>query len=89
VDAEKLIGKRLIAALNQTKDDVQAVLKEWLSSGSIPEVDWKKRIPSLDFQEIVRSRNETIQRLSTYRCKECPSFDDHVSVMALDFGIIS
>lgn len=57
---------------------LSGVLKQWLQSDSIPEVDWS-RMRSLDFQETLRSRNERAKRLAIAQCTSCPDFDDHVS----------
>ena len=55
------------------------ILNEWISISSITEVDWKNRSKDLDFQDMVRVRDELAQRLSSYaQCKECPDFRQHV-----------
>ena len=64
--------------MSSAKNALLNILSEWVAAGSIPEVDWKTRMLAIDFQEIIRTREATVKRLPTYKCKECPEFDDHV-----------
>ena len=73
-----LLTIRKISTLNGVKNELLDMLSEWVATGSIPEVHWGSRIKDLDFQEMIRTRDGVIKRLSTYKCKECPDFDDHV-----------
>lgn len=57
---------------------LQHVLDEWIASGTIPEVDWKDRVRTLEFQDMVRSRDSILKRIPTYKCTECPDFIEHV-----------
>ncbi|EPT03462.1 hypothetical protein FOMPIDRAFT_1158982 [Fomitopsis schrenkii] len=69
----------LLGRIKNMEEAIQAlsgVLKQWLQSDSIPEVDWS-RMRSLDFQETLRSRNERAKRLAIAQCTSCPDFDDH------------
>ncbi|KAH9950987.1 antiviral helicase, partial [Amylocystis lapponica] len=59
---------------------LSSILSEWINHGSIPEVDWNK-IRSLDFQEILRSRNELVKKLDKYGCTLCEDFEDHYAVI--------
>ena len=56
-----------------------ATLAQWLSVGQVPEVDWKKRVMTLEFQEMVRAREQLIQSVASFTCTECPNFAEHVS----------
>jgi antiviral helicase SKI2 len=53
------------------------IVEEWISAGAVPEVEWV-RMRSLDFQEILRARNELVRRLDTYSCTLCGDFEHHV-----------
>ena len=67
-------------ALNAAKDSLLSVLNDWTSLGSIPEVEWNGRMKALEFQETIEHREELIQHLPTYTCKECPDFEQHVRI---------
>lgn len=67
-----------VRRLDAVKDSLLHVLNGWFELGSIPEIDWNGRVKSLEFQETLRARDEEIKRLSTYKCRECPDFDNHV-----------
>lgn len=64
--------------MNDAIRSLQQVLAEWLRAGSIPEADWS-RLRALEFQELLRARNELVPRLDRFACVSCPSFEDHVS----------
>lgn len=85
VNVENIVDVHKLRDLNGAKDALLGVLSEWISLGSIPEVDWKSRLRDLDFQEAVRTRDGIIKRLPTYKCKECPDFEDHVRLNGLSF----
>jgi antiviral helicase SKI2 len=85
MDVDSILNVRKIATMNNTKADLLQVLEEWIATGSIPEVNWKNRVRALEFQEILRMRDDTIQRLPTHKCKECPEFDDHVCSLHILF----
>lgn len=57
---------------------LQNLVQEWLDVGSIAENDWAK-MRALDFQEILRSREGLVQKLSTRACTLCTDFPHHVS----------
>ncbi|KAI0639904.1 antiviral helicase [Trametes polyzona] len=76
VETEWIVEKHRISYMNDAMRSLQQVLAEWLRAGSIPEVDWVK-LKSLEFQELLRKRNELVPRLDRYTCVSCPSFDDH------------
>lgn len=54
------------------------IVEEWIASGPVPEIDWA-RMRSLDFQEVLRSRNELTARLNGNVCVSCDDFEQHVS----------
>ncbi|KAI0361085.1 antiviral helicase [Trametes cingulata] len=80
LELEWIVDKRRISYMNQAVRSLQAVLGEWLQAGSVPEVDWSK-IRALEFQELLRARNEAVPKLDRFQCISCPSFEDHYLFM--------
>ncbi|KAI0931412.1 hypothetical protein AcV5_005097 [Taiwanofungus camphoratus] len=79
VDVDYIVFAHRISHMQDAIQSLTAVLEQWLSSKTIPEVDWS-RIRSLDFQEILRSRNELAKRLADYACTLCEAFDSHYAI---------
>lgn len=52
-------------------------IEDWTLAGHIPEIDWA-RMRSLDFQEVLRARNELTKRLVTHAAVLCSDFESHV-----------
>jgi hypothetical protein len=52
-------------------------VEEWVTAGSVPEIEWV-RMRSLEFQEVLRAKNELVKRLGKYACTLCRDFEDHV-----------
>lgn len=67
-----------ISAMNAAVQSLQGVLNEWLQGGSIPEAAWGKT-RRLEFQDLLRRRDELIRRLDKFACTSCPNFEEHVS----------
>ncbi|KAI0347991.1 antiviral helicase [Trametopsis cervina] len=80
IDIDKIIATR-ITAMTNTVDALLGILREWETGGEIPEVDWSGRIRSIDFQETLRARDETVTRLPSYECHECPEFENHYTLL--------
>ncbi|KAI9057026.1 antiviral helicase [Trametes sanguinea] len=80
VETEWIVEKHRISYMNDAMRSLQGVLGEWLQQGSIPEVDWN-RLRALDFQELLRTRNELVPRLNTFACISCPEFEEHYTFM--------
>lgn len=59
---------------------LSALAEEWITAGAVPEVDWA-RMRSLDFQEVLRARNELARGLDKYGCMLCSDFGHHVSLI--------
>ncbi|KAI0830808.1 antiviral helicase [Trametes gibbosa] len=76
VETEWIVEKHRISYMNDAIRSLQQVLAEWVRAGSIPEVDWS-RLRALEFQELLRARNELVPPLDRFTCVSCPSFDDH------------
>ncbi|KAI0673626.1 antiviral helicase [Trametes maxima] len=70
VDAHR--KSHMNAAIGALKD----VLNGWLKLDSIPEVDWS-RLRALEFQELLRARNELVPRMNSFACTACPNFEQH------------
>ncbi|KAJ2987960.1 hypothetical protein NUW54_g9269 [Trametes sanguinea] len=80
IKTEWIVEKHRISYMNDAMRSLQGVLGEWLQQGSIPEVDWN-RLRALDFQELLRTRNELVPRLNTFACISCPEFEEHYTFM--------
>ncbi|KAI0334446.1 antiviral helicase [Cubamyces sp. BRFM 1775] len=80
VETDLIVVGHRISSMNAAIRLLRDVLGEWLQAGSIPEVDWG-RLRSLEFQELLRARNELVPRLDRFACTSCPSFDDHYTFM--------
>ncbi|OBZ78640.1 hypothetical protein A0H81_01271 [Grifola frondosa] len=78
VEVEWIVEKHRMSSMNDAIQSLGIVLDEWKAEGSIPEVDWN-RMRSLDFQELLRSRNALAQRLTGFACTLCDDFTDHYS----------
>ncbi|EIW64030.1 antiviral helicase [Trametes versicolor FP-101664 SS1] len=76
VETEWIVEKHRISYMNDAIRSLQQVLAEWLRAGTIPEADWS-RLRALEFQELLRARNELVPRLDRFACVSCPSFEDH------------
>ncbi|CDO73133.1 hypothetical protein BN946_scf185007.g187 [Trametes cinnabarina] len=76
VETEWIVEKHKISYMTAAMRSLQGVLGEWLQNGTIPEVDWS-RLRALDFQELLRARNELVPRLSTFGCNSCSEFEEH------------
>lgn len=73
--------------MREAIDSLDQVARSWSSSETreITEVDWT-RMRSLNFQEVLQSRNEIEKRLQNKTCTLCANFDTHVSTCHLLFG---
>lgn len=82
IDLEQIINVHRITKMNEARDALLSVVHEWVAAGTgIPEVDWKARLKALEFQEMVRSRDELLKRLPGYTCRECPTFEHHYQIL--------
>lgn len=72
-----IVDRHIMSHMRSTLATLHGIVHDWLSAGSIPEVDWA-RMRSLDFQEILRSRDALVKRLRTRSCVLCGNFDEHV-----------
>lgn len=79
VDADGIIDRGKVASVREATGQLQEVLDEWSTSGTIPEVDWSK-LRALEIQDVVQARNTAAQSLSLKSCRLCSEFGEHVSV---------
>jgi len=77
VDA--IVERHLINRLDEVVNSLTEIVKEWVSAGTISEVEWI-RMRSLDFQEALRARNELAKRLDQHSCTLCGDFEHHVGL---------
>ncbi|KAF8915101.1 antiviral helicase [Mucidula mucida] len=81
VDVVAIVDRHLISHMRQAIENLGTIVNEWRTSGgSIPEVEWG-RGRSLEFQETLKARNSTVQRLQNQSCISCPSFDAHYALI--------
>jgi antiviral helicase SKI2 len=58
-------------------ESVKSSVDEWVMANAIPENDWA-RMRSLEFQELLRTRDALVRQLDSKVCTKCSNFDDHV-----------
>lgn len=76
VEVDVIVERHLIAPMREVIKLLTALVEEWTSAGIIPEVDWA-RMRSLEFQEVLRARNELVKRLQRHACTLCGDFELH------------
>ena len=86
VDADGIIDRGKVASVREATGQLQEVLDEWSTSGTIPEVDWSK-LRALEIQDVVQARNTAAQSLSLKSCRLCSEFGEHVSVELWGCGL--
>ncbi|SJL06398.1 related to SKI2-antiviral protein and putative helicase [Armillaria ostoyae] len=78
VDVTTIVDRHLISAMREGVAALASMVRDWSSSGNIPEVEWSK-IRSLNFQEVLRSRSAYVQRIQNRSCLLCEKFEEHYS----------
>ncbi|KAH9486365.1 Putative ATP-dependent RNA helicase [Psilocybe cubensis] len=76
VQVNDIVDRHLISRMKDAISSLQSVVEEWSSGESIPEVDWS-RMRSLEFQEVLRSRDFLVRQIQNNICVMCPDFDHH------------
>lgn len=79
---DAIVERHLIAPMRDAIKLLADLVAEWTSAGTIPEVDWA-RMRSLEFQEVLRARDELVERLKQRACILCGDFENHVSPTCL------
>lgn len=79
---DAIVERHKIAPMREAIAALDVLVKEWVSAGHIPEVEWT-RIRSLDFQEALRARNQYNEKLPSKACRLCEHFDQHVCLVML------
>ncbi|KII94033.1 hypothetical protein PLICRDRAFT_171718 [Plicaturopsis crispa FD-325 SS-3] len=80
VNVDGIVQQHRISYMREAIGSLNDLTKEWATSETIPEVDWSK-MRSLDFQEILRTRNALAKRLEGHACTLCGDFDHHYSLI--------
>ncbi|KAF7970863.1 hypothetical protein HWV62_22674 [Athelia sp. TMB] len=80
VEVDAIVERHIIAPMKDVVRSLSAIAEEWTASGLVPEIDWA-RMRSLDFQEVLRARNELTTRLHSTICATCPDFEQHYAVL--------
>lgn len=78
VDVYDIAERHLISQMNNAIRELKSIVEGWIVAGAIPEIDWNV-MRLLEFQEILRSRNELAAKIVQSVCLSCPEFLDHVS----------
>ncbi|KAI0652358.1 antiviral helicase [Trametes meyenii] len=76
VDADYIVEGHRKSHINAAISALQDVLGGWPKLESVPEVDWS-RLRALEFQELLRARNELVPRMNSFACTACPNFEEH------------
>jgi antiviral helicase SKI2 len=58
-------------------ESVKSFVDECILANAIPENDWG-RMRSLEFQELLRTRDALARQLDSKICTQCSNFDKHV-----------
>ncbi len=77
IEVNDIVDRHLISRMKEGINSLGSIIQEWMKAGAISEVDWS-RLRSLEFQEILRSRDSLIKELKRAQCTECPDFTEHV-----------
>jgi len=80
VDADAIVDRHIISSMRDVMKSLAEIVEAWVPTGIVPEVEWV-RMRSLDFQEVLRSRNELARRLNKYACKLCSEFEHHYAIL--------
>ncbi|KAG2022761.1 translation repressor [Coprinopsis cinerea AmutBmut pab1-1] len=79
VDTTAIVDTHLIAKMRDGIAALKELLKEWVPSGVVPEVDWS-RLRAFEFQETLNLRNSSAKRLETFGCRLCGDFAQHFAL---------
>lgn len=82
VDVDSIVERHLITPMREAVKSLDVMVQEWHAAGAVAEVDWS-RMRSLDFQEVLKTRNEIAGRLQKYACTLCSEFEHHVRFVFL------
>lgn len=81
VDVDGIVEKHSKTRMTDAILALDTIVKEWISTGAVPEVDW--RIRSFDFQQMLREKDRLLRRVENPACLLCADFDHHVRVLVL------
>ncbi|KAF8167466.1 antiviral helicase [Crassisporium funariophilum] len=80
VEVNDIVDRHLISRMKEGISALQSLVQEWISTGTVPEVDWS-RMRALEFQEILRSRNALMKGLRNKQCILCPDLSNHYTIV--------
>ncbi|RPD82148.1 antiviral helicase [Lentinus tigrinus ALCF2SS1-7] len=75
-DLSLILEKHKISACNGVIDLLKGVLNDWLQKGSVHEAGWGRN-RQLEFQEMLRRRQQLMRHLKGVTCTSCPDFEEH------------
>ncbi|TDL28168.1 antiviral helicase [Rickenella mellea] len=78
INADTLANRR--AAREDVLKALDTLLNVWIQEDHVPEVDWM-RIRTLEFQDLLRSRDRLTKSLPSEGCVRCPNFIDHYNIL--------
>lgn len=65
---------------SEALDELYSIAQEWAASNLILEMDWSK-IKQIDFQQLLREKNELARKMASCLCQTCPNISDHYGVI--------
>ncbi|KZT41620.1 ATP-dependent RNA helicase [Sistotremastrum suecicum HHB10207 ss-3] len=80
VDVDAIAERHRISFMNEAIRHLQAVVREWIDEGSVPEFDFGK-IKAFEFQAALQKRGVHVQSLAQNACLLCESFQEHYSIL--------
>ncbi len=79
VDFNLIVYDSRISRMEEAKILLLELVHEWISEGSIPEIEWSGLVRTLEFLDTLRTRSELISHLPSFSCRLCDDFEEHVS----------
>ncbi|KAA1471410.1 antiviral helicase [Dentipellis sp. KUC8613] len=80
VDVDAIVERHKIPPMKEAIASLSTIVNEWTIAGTVPEVDWS-RMRFLEFQELLRSRNQSAACLNNSACTLCENFDHHYTIL--------
>ncbi|TFY77479.1 hypothetical protein EWM64_g6533 [Hericium alpestre] len=80
VQVDPIVELHKIVPMKEVIANLAEIVNEWVALGTVPEVDWS-RIRVLEFQELLRARDQSARRLDSSACTLCEDFEHHYTVL--------
>ncbi|GJJ09981.1 hypothetical protein Clacol_004206 [Clathrus columnatus] len=82
IDVGDITERHKISSMNEVILQLNEIVHEWISEGldRVPEVDWG-RIRQLEFQDVVRKRENLADGLANMACLTCPNFENDYQIL--------